>query len=602
MMPAVWLMILLASPAQEQLAQVEELLESWQFSAARQQAEELLESHPQDPLVRLQVAWVWHHFAEHQRAWKLIEDFLGATDDRRVHLIKKAAELSSQMVRNHSPDGLTVVLHRPGPEEVLLEPLYQVVGATLDKVGETLGHRAETPVRVEVLPDQEALAELTGLSLEAIRTSQTIAVCKFGRLLVTSPAATLTGYGWADTVSHELVHMIISQKTLNRTPIWLHEALARYLDTRWRADEPLYQGGLLPHAASRLARARRLGKLIGFEQMHPSMALLPSAEAAELAFAEVYTVADFIRQRWGFEGIRRVLELIASGRNDLEAIAEVTGLGREKFVSAWLKWLAGKKFVELEGEEDLQSLSASSAQSDIAGRSPQAAEHFHLGELLRARGRPQAAASEYRRALERAGDRHAAAFLFWEKLGLALQAAGEADEARKAFTRSLEQNPAGMEARLRLALLLADGDPQGAWWQLRQAERINPLDPRVHHLGEQINEKLFRQENVALYARELERHRRALKLLAGQVEANKPEPVDEGWAQLSVESRPRARVWLDGVDTGLTTPVMELRLSPGLHWVALAAECRTSPLVVPVFATGGKSYHLSEELCPSTKE
>jgi len=52
--------------------------------------------------------------------------------------------------------------------------------------------------------------------------------------MVTSPKALLRGYPWLDTVSHEFVHYLVTQKGRNNVPIWLQEGLAKFLETRWR--------------------------------------------------------------------------------------------------------------------------------------------------------------------------------------------------------------------------------------------------------------------------------------------------------------------------------------------------------------------------------
>ena len=40
--------------------------------------------------------------------------------------------------------------------------------------------------------------------------SGTIAICKYNKLMFTSPKAMLRGYEWLDTLSHEYVHFVIS--------------------------------------------------------------------------------------------------------------------------------------------------------------------------------------------------------------------------------------------------------------------------------------------------------------------------------------------------------------------------------------------------------
>ncbi len=78
-------------------------------------------------------------------------------------------------------------------------------------------------IPVEVYADARALSEVSTLPLEAIKTSRTIAVCKFNQILITSPKALVRGYGWQDTLAHEYVHLVVSKKSHNRVPIWFHE-------------------------------------------------------------------------------------------------------------------------------------------------------------------------------------------------------------------------------------------------------------------------------------------------------------------------------------------------------------------------------------------
>ena len=49
-------------------------------------------------------------------------------------------------------------------------------------------------------------------------------------------------------------------------------------------------------------RGLRKGRLITFDEMHPSMAKLPSQEAAALAYAEVYTLVGWMQQKIGYKG------------------------------------------------------------------------------------------------------------------------------------------------------------------------------------------------------------------------------------------------------------------------------------------------------------
>jgi tetratricopeptide (TPR) repeat protein len=463
---------------------------------------------------------------------------------------------------------------------------------------------------VELVPDRAALADMTGLTQEEIETSGVIAVCKYGRLLITSPRATLAGFGWLDTASHELVHMIISEKTRNQVPIWIHEALAKYEDSRWRAGEPLYRPGLTPDRESRLAKALRQNSLITFEQMHPSMALLPSREATMLAFCEVFTVTQFLLERKGYAGIRKLLDRMRAGDSDMRAIRQVYGLDREGFEKAWLAWLRRQDYRILSGDDMLAAPTARSPEKNLQKqRDPGLRDFFHLGQLLRARGRTRASVVEYQKAVDRAGPDHVALWLLSDKLGIALMALGFDQQAKDAFEASLRINPGGQEAHLRLGGLLLKRQPYRAWLHFRECLRLNPLDPRVHRLSLKAAVSLAKQgDEREDWARHRKLNDRALKILArsasaGQVaEAGSPKKAPDQPGYLKIHTSPWARLWLDYRDTGMTTPIYHLEVTPGAHVLGLTAACAPEPKILRVFVKAGETMVVDEELCPQKEE
>ena len=537
--------VLLASVAQGQgeaglsteIGRIERLLDAWQFPQARQRADALLAANPDSAPVQYLAAWVKFHGGEHQTALQLMEraiSGLGASfpHSERFALVKATARIAQDFQKEVSQDGKVVVFRRPGADEILSPYILEAIARTLKVVGEDLGYQVDHPVLVEIVPDGEALAAMTGLTADEIRTSGTIAVCKYGRLMVTSPRATLKGFGWLDTASHELIHLIIAQKTWDTTPIWIHEALAKYEDSRWRVGEPLYRPGLSPIRESHLAAAIADNALIPFEKMHPSMAKLPSQEAAELAFSEVYMVTSFLLERKGYAGIRELLVRLKQGNSDLQAIEAIYGLDRTRFVRAWMDYMKRLKLKRLVGKATLDEPGGpeknrrSGAERSLARQErTELRDYFHLGELLRARGRTRAAVVEYGKAVRRAGADHAALWLLSSKWGLSLTSLGRNEEAKKAFEASLSNNPWDLEAYLHLGRMLIGEDPFRAWLLIREALRINPLDPRVHQLAKEaaaaLSKKSDTREN---WAQQEARHQKALQILyRGPAPAEKPE-------------------------------------------------------------------------------
>ena len=433
----------------QKLRKIDVLLDQWQFVDAKKRSESLLISYPDLPAVQFSAAWVKFHLGEHRSAHTLASRAAAGFKDKlasdpRLVFIQNMERITRSFESFTSADGKIEIWYEPPVDKVMIPDLVQTISKTLQVVGNDLDHVPGHKIVIQVLPSAEALAAATGLTVDEIDTSGTIAVCKFGRLMIISPRNTLKGYSYLDTTSHELVHLIISQKTFNRTPIWLHEALAKYEDTRWRSEEPLYRKGLSPQRQSNLAEAIRKNRLITFEQMHPSMALLPSQQAAELAFSEVYTVTEYLLSMKGYQGIQKVLNLIAKGEKDLVAIEKVYGLNRQRFASAWIQWLRGRRFRILEGEAQIQKQARANTQAERTlsrNRRTDLRDHFHLGQLLRARNRLKAAAWEFEQARKKTPNNHAALWIIADKLGQVLLALGKNKRSHSGFSNKSGYQP-----------------------------------------------------------------------------------------------------------------------------------------------------------------
>ena len=127
-----------------------------------------------------------------------------------------------------------VFFHPKGKDAVLAPYALEALEAQRAALEKDLGHAPPGKVRVEVVNDASELARVSTLSQKEIDQTGTIAICKFNKLMVTSPKALLRGYDWLDTLAHEYTHLVVTQTGHNSVPIWLQEALAKYLESRWR--------------------------------------------------------------------------------------------------------------------------------------------------------------------------------------------------------------------------------------------------------------------------------------------------------------------------------------------------------------------------------
>jgi hypothetical protein len=100
-------------------------------------------------------------------------------------------------------------------------------------------------------------------------------------------------------------HYLIFLKSENTVPVWLHEGIAKFEESRWREEK---RNVLSPFYETILAQALEKDGLVPIEKMHPSLALLDSAREAQLAFAQAGTSVGFLVDRWGNEGLVGLLE------------------------------------------------------------------------------------------------------------------------------------------------------------------------------------------------------------------------------------------------------------------------------------------------------
>lgn len=251
-----------------------------------------------------------------------------------------------------------------------------------------LGVDLARPVRIDLVRDQFTLAAMTGLPEQAARTTGTVAVAKWGRVTMLTPRAMSHGYPWLDTLAHEMTHLALSQGTRDRAPLWLQEGVAKREETRWRDPEPLDDVPPVDTVAL-VGIERGLGRPL--DRLGPSIAMLPTAEEAAVAFAEVHSFIRFYTKEVGDTGLPQLvahLKTTLAGDDVDKAIHDVSGVD----LAGWDKrWRAHLASISRELPPDLAPAAAIPHMPEIAKR-------VRLGELLGARGHHQAAAIELQRA------------------------------------------------------------------------------------------------------------------------------------------------------------------------------------------------------------
>ncbi len=261
--------------------------------------------------------------------------------NRNLTIMNNAIEEVSKYEKFVSSDNKFIVYTPKGDNEILGKKALEVLRKAYLTHSKDLNYKDNMIVRLEILPSIEVLAKMSGLTLEEIQTSGTIALCDDNKVMITSPKALVKGYNWLDTISHEFVHLIISKKTNNNTPIWIHEGIAKFQETRWR----LKPGLVMPkYSESILATAHKLHHYISFQAMSPSLAKLPSQHDAALAYAQVSTLIDWTYHNWGYKRINKLLIGLKKFHSDKRAVRYAYGLSLNQLLNKWKKYLDVKKY------------------------------------------------------------------------------------------------------------------------------------------------------------------------------------------------------------------------------------------------------------------
>ncbi|QPJ65506.1 MAG: tetratricopeptide repeat protein [Candidatus Nitrohelix vancouverensis] len=367
-----------------------------------------------------------------------------------------------------------------GPDAVLLPFAEEALEASYKILGDLLGFHPKEKIIVEIYPGQEPFSQVSPLTLKDIETSGTVALCKYNRIMIISPRYLARGYNWLDTLSHEYVHYVLTRKSRNHFPLWLHEGAAKYLESRWRGEKKY----LNPIMETILASGLENNYLISLDQMMPSLAKLKSAEDVQLAYAQVSTMMEHIFELKGEAFLSRMLEQLATGKEEFTPMLErELGLSLAQFQEAWevharkmkLKNIPGHKTLLLQFKKDGESEDETSYRQIQEKRTR---DLTFLADVLKSRNYMEAAVVEYEKAVKETESLNP---ILYNKLAAAYLSSGDPEKAELLLQKSLEFYPMFSTTLVNLAnVYLQTNDRPKAQSYLEQALRINPFNPYVH--------------------------------------------------------------------------------------------------------------------------
>ncbi len=484
----------LAAANESNPQQFDDALHAWDLTAAQRSVEKTQD--PDQQSLRRGILAVYA--ASYEQAQDLLvevlsRDQLGPDDRQRAqHYLAIAhgaqAALGDALTSTSGDGRFELVVANPA-DRVLAPYLFTAMSAAYEALGTDLGVRPNGPVRFEFLDDPAKLALVTPLSLNAIYTTGTVGITKYRRVMMITPRVMLHGYAWIDTAVHEYVHYLVTLRTRNKAPVWLQEGLAKLLETRWRRKTPAPPS---PRTTALLHDAITEDALVTLEEMHPSIAMLPSQEKAALAYAEVETMLGLLYERSGPTALGEVMDAVAAGADAKSAMARAWGDDFEVFLTHWKTTYRRRgamrdpvrgsshgplRFRDPDNDPADDNDLAGDIFSHLGGG--KARQHARLGVLLTLRDKPEAAVLEYERA-RKVGKKHAQDPQLARRLGDLYLTLGHAAKALPLLILAGDAEPdnaniAAAEGRARLAT----GDRIGARIALQRALAINPFIPTL---------------------------------------------------------------------------------------------------------------------------
>lgn len=395
--------------------------------------------------------------------------------------------------------------YRAGLDAILIDDAIAAMEKSAKHIAPLMGGPPPGEILLEVFPHARAFTEASSLTEKDVRTTGVVALSKWSRLLMVSPRSLSGGHDWEDTIAHEYIHLVVSHHTRDRAPVWLQEAIAKYLDNRWRDGTDGFR--LDPYSEGLLADAVKTGDLVTFEQMHPSLAKLPSAEMAGLAYAQLATLMAFSFEKGGEDLLTRVLPRVKNGEDPRIVLATEAGFKTlQELLDAWMQWIQNRGLQQ----RGVQSRPIAFESDDAVAADPvmgsrrDLANFMRLGDLLQAREHYEAALIEYAKATAADGK---GSPLLSTRIAMAQLALGDTAGALASTEESLLRYPDVAEThRVRGQILRALGRAEEAAEAYRESVGIYPFNEECQQALSELYEELG---NSALASR----HRRYLSIL-----------------------------------------------------------------------------------------
>ena len=200
------------------------------------------------------------------------------------------------------------------------EGLLEAAIEALERIEAVLGVTLEEEVAVYVYA---STGELLGALIFPQEWTGGLAFVEYGVVVV---AVAPSDLDWGRrALAHELAHLVVHRLIygpLARLPSWLDEGLAMHME-----------GGLRHDLAAVLDEAVASDSLYSVRSLEGSF---PADYAgAALAYAESWSIVDYLLQSYGEEALRELLLSFREGKTPDEALTEVYGFDEDELDARW---------------------------------------------------------------------------------------------------------------------------------------------------------------------------------------------------------------------------------------------------------------------------
>jgi tetratricopeptide (TPR) repeat protein len=263
---------------------------------------------------RTQLAQDLLRLGKNEEGWSLV-DGIRQSDPYDVS-IYNLKQLQAKLAKFTTLESPGFVVRMDAKEaEIYGRDVMLLLGQARDTLVSKYRAELQEPIYVEIFPRQQEFA---------IRTfgmpggEGFLGVC-FGRLITAnSPAALQVDSNWRSVLWHEYCHVVTLQKTKNKMPRWLSEGISVYeerqRDSAWGEQiNPTYREMLL--ADDMVPISRLSGAFLNPKSpLHLQFAYFASSLAVE-----------FWIERFGMQGLQKLLEDLSIGMRQEEALARLPG-------------------------------------------------------------------------------------------------------------------------------------------------------------------------------------------------------------------------------------------------------------------------------------